>query len=308
MLTLLPAILLLGGCTQINQTKSNGNRLTVAATIFPLYDIARQIGGDKIDVKLILPPGASPHTFEVSPGQIRELQTTKLILAVGQGADDWTNNLGEAIGAKIATVEKNIELKPFEHQEHEHHEEDHDDDDDEEENDEHQHGQFDPHYWLSPANAKIIAQNITDELSELDPANQSDYQNNAEKFITELANKDQEWHNKIGTLENKNLVVFHDAWGYFADYFGLDIVATFEPFPGKSPSPKYLADLENEVKAKNIKALFVEPQLSQEAINTMAKDLNVEVKVLDPLGGADERNSYLKLIDYNINNIANTLK
>jgi len=109
-------------------------------------------------------------------------------------------------------------------------------------------------------------------------------------------------------FKTKNIVVFHDAWGYFADHFGLTVVGTFEPFPGQEPTPQYLKELQVAVKDYNIKALFAEPQLSQDSIKTLAKDLGVDIKVLDPTGGVEGRMSYIEMMDFNVNNVYELLK
>lgn len=280
-------------------TKDNqDNKIKVAATIFPLYDLVRSIGGEKVEAILILPPGASPHTYEVSPAKVKETQDVSLLFTIGAGVDSWAEKLIQEDDVRVVSLEESVSLKPFKVQGHDH---------EDEHEDEHEHGDLDPHYWLSPNNAILIVQKISIELSLLDPENGHYYLRNADNFISELEIKNAEWEDKISKLNKKELVVFHDAWGYFADYFGLEIVATFEPFPGKTPTPQYLIKLQEEVKENNIKSLFVEPQLSKEAISTLAQDLGVEVAILDPIGGLAERGNYLDLISSNVNNIYNAL-
>lgn len=294
--------LVTSGCAHKSpiEAVSDQERLKVAVTIYPLYDIVKTIGGENIDPILILPPGSSPHTYEATPSQVKEMQNVKLFFTIGAGVDGWAKNIAKAINdTEIIDLDQYMTLKPFEHQELEYAESGTETDD---------HVGLDPHYWLSPSNAKIMAEQISRKLSLLDPANQVYYDFQAQNFISELTAKDLEWKNKISELNKKEIVVFHDAWGYFANHFGLKIVATFEPFPGKTPSPQYLIGLHEIVKEKEITALFVEPQLSKEAITTLASDLKVKVGILDPLGGIDERNSYIGTIDYNINNIYQALK
>jgi len=289
-----------GQTTEPNNKTTEGEKIKIAATIFPLYDIVKQVGGDKIEAILILPPGSSPHTFEVSPSQIKNLQNTKLFFMIGAGVDGWTKNITNTVGnTKLVNLEKNINLQLFEHEDHENNEET---------GDEHGHDEFDPHYWLSPDNAKIMAKKIAVELSLLDTENKNYYKTQSQSFINKLVKKDVEWQNKINNITKKDLVVFHDAWGYFANHFSLNIVATFEPFPGKIPSPQYLINLQEKVREYNINTLFIEPQLSQEATVTLAKDLGVTVAILDPLGGVTGRESYIDLIDFNVNSICQLLK
>ena len=261
------------------------------------------MGGDKIEPILILSPGSSPHTYEIQPSQIKKMVGTKIFFVIGAGVDDWAQSIANVDNeAKIIDMDEFISLKPFEHEEHKHENEG------KIEEDEHHHGDFDPHYWLSPDNAKIMATQIAKELTDIDLVHKSYYESQANNFIEKISTKDIEWKNKLNRLSKKDLVVFHDAWGYFADHFGLNIIATFEPFPGKTPSPQYIIELQNKIREYNISSLFVEPQLSKEAITTLAHDLSVKIKTLDPLGGVEGRDSYIKLIDYNIDSIIKALK
>jgi zinc transport system substrate-binding protein len=295
---------LLVGCT--NSVKNVDNDIVigsgkpkVAATIFPIYTLVQEVAGDKVDVNLILPSGASPHTFEVTTSQIRNLQDTKLIFANGQNLDNWAQNITSAIsGTTLLDLSKSrmMMLKPFDNNNHL---VDPDNVDGE---------SFDPHYWLDPVNSVFIARQIAVELSILSPENEVYFNQRVDDYVDRIHAKELEWAQKLENLQNKDIVVFHDAWGYFADYFGFNIVATFEPFPGQEPSPQYLKELQNSVKENNIKTLFVEPQLSQNSIRTLASDLGVQIQVLDPLGGVEGRMSYIDLMDYNVNNVFNLLK
>ena len=286
-------ILFLSGCTfnQGNTSIKNTEKIKVAATIFPLYDIVRIVGGEKIDPILILPPGSSPHTYEVSPSQIKEVWGSKLFFTVG----------GEVDGVQTVELNQSLQLKQFGLSNSNHISLDEPAPGDIRAN-------MDPHTWLDPNNAVMIAKKVAIYLGEVDSINKIYYETNAQNFIQNLQNKDKEWQDKMQNLTKKELVVFHDAWGYFADHFGLHIAGAFEPFPGKSPTPQYLINLQTIIKKNNIKALFVEPQLSKEAINTFANDLKVKVDILDPLGGIGERDSYISMIDFNISNIYEVLK
>ncbi len=297
-------ILIISGCTSglITKNTSSVEKIKVVATIYPLYDIVKTVGGEKIDSILILPPGSSPHTYEVSPAQISKAQGSKLFFTVGGEVDNWAKDIANVVeGIQIVELNSFLKLKPFGLSNSNH-----------VSLDEPAPGNIDadmdPHTWLDPDNAELMAEKIAMYLGEVDFVNKDYYEANAQKFVVDLKNKDKEWQDKMKDLNKKDLVVFHDAWGYFADHFGLRIAGAFEPFPGKSPTPQYLINLQNIIKKDNITALFVEPQLSKEAVNTFANDLKVKVYILDPLGGIDERKSYVDMINYNINNIYEALK
>lgn len=286
--------LTLSACTLENSSKTEEKgKLQVAATIFPVYDIMRQVGGENISASLILPPGASPHTFDPTPSQVADLKKADIVFMVGAGIDGWALDLlASNSQAKIVDLSGEVILRPFIHEEHEEGEYG------EEEN--HEHGDLDPHYWLDPENAKMIADKVAQELIILDENQTDEYTSRAFAFKEEINRSLLLWQERLNGFSNRKLAVFHDAWGYFAERFGLEIVATFEPFPGKSPSPQYLIEMQAEIKEHEVKALFIEPQLSSAAAEALAKDLGVEIWRLDPIGGLTGRESYLELINYNI--------
>ena len=288
----------LPGCSR--QEVEDSGKITAAATTFPIYDILRQVGGDKIEPILILPPGASPHTFDPSPAQIAALNQAEIFFISGAGLDDWALSIIEADKqAKLVDLSQDIALSPFEHEEREEGEELGEED--------HGHEGLDPHYWLDPENAKIMAEAIARELALLDASQAQFYADRASDFKAEIDQKFIAWQELLSVFYKRQLAVFHDAWGYFAKRFGLEIVATFEPFPGKSPSPQELITMQTEIKENQVKALFIEPQLSSEAAEALAQDLGVEIWRLDPLGGTTGKESYLELIDYNIQAIYGAL-
>jgi len=154
--------LVLSGCSVPLGGGADSGRLKVAATIFPIYDILKEVGGDKVEVVLIIPPGSSPHTFALSPSVTKKLQKTDLFLAVGGDIDVWAPDFSTALGSReYLELADFIELRPFGF-EHTHDDEDgHEDEEKYDEDDEDEHDDdFDPHYWLDPVNAPLIAEQI----------------------------------------------------------------------------------------------------------------------------------------------------
>ncbi|MBU4421558.1 metal ABC transporter substrate-binding protein [Patescibacteria group bacterium] len=288
--------IIIGSLLYFNFAKKNeqnfvkSDKTKVAATIFPLADIARNIGGNNVEVVNILPPGASPHTFQAKPADIIALQDAKAIFSIGNGLDDWAGEMAKnADNAPIIVVDSNIKKGMFI---------------DEDEGPE---PQTDPHYWLSADNAKIITDDILAELVKIDPAHTDDYQKNAENYKQKLDNLKFELSAELSALPSKNLIVFHGSWNYFAKEYDLNIAGVFEPSPGKEPSLKYLKELNDTAKKYNIKSVFSEPQLSSGIIDSFVEDLGLKIFILDPLGGIGERNSYINLMRYNAQTIKNAL-
>jgi ABC-type Zn uptake system ZnuABC Zn-binding protein ZnuA len=281
-------ILLTGlcGCKQ-SSPPSDGGKLKVAATIFPLADIARNIGGDKITVITIMPPGASPHTFEPTFEIIRQTNGIKALFKVGCGLDDWAQKVTASLGGDIAVIEvsKDIPLRKFED------------------------GSVDPHYWLSLANGSTIAKNITDDLIGLDPVNKEYYLKNLAAYRQILAKEDEAIKAKLANLPNKTFVTFHEAWFYFAQGYGLKVAEAFEPFAGKEPTAEFLAHFIDVIKKNKITVVFAEPQFSPESIQQVANDLHLKVRIIDPEGGGTpETSSYLGMMKFNTNVIYEALK
>lgn len=273
-------------------------KIQVAATIFPLYDIIRQVGQDRVEAVLILPPGASPHTFDPSPSDLRLISNSDLIFKIGAGSDDWASRLIADNKNNKEEVSKLVDLSSFLSLESVLNYEDEAD---------HDHGDLDPHYWLDPIFAQEMAKIIALELARLDPSSSDYYLTNAENFRLQLEEKMIFWHKRLSNLPLRKIAVFHDAWYYFSRQFNLEIAASFEVFPGKTPSPQYLLDLQTKINDAGVKTLFIEPQLSSEAAQVLADDLGINVGILDPIGGLDNRDSYIKLIDYNIETIYGAL-
>ncbi|MFH1253316.1 MAG: metal ABC transporter substrate-binding protein [Candidatus Uhrbacteria bacterium] len=254
----------------------------VAATIFPIYDIAKNIAGSEIKTVLILPPGADAHSFEPSPSLLKELNGAKVVYTIGGNLDNWASVLAQNVGAEIVMVNSGIKLRAA--------------------NDE-EDGPFDPHYWLSVPNAKIIASNIANDLIVRFPASQESITANLNIYLSQLDNLDLETRTALQNLPQKNLVTFHDAWYYFAEEYGLTVAGTFEPTAGREPTPQYLADLVTKLQAAKVKTVYYEPQMSIAGLETFIKDYNVNLAVLDDIGGTAPYDSYLNLIKTNVSTL-----
>jgi ABC-type Zn uptake system ZnuABC Zn-binding protein ZnuA len=257
------------------------DRPVVATTIFPLYDITRQVAGTAVDVALMLPPGASPHTFEPTPSQVRALAGARVVFVIGHGLDDWTARLVRSAGAaRAVVVDRGVALRR--------------------EAD----GSVDPHYWLAPANAQAIARTVAGEIEGLVPARRSEIQSALTRYLGQLDAVEAEIRGILADLPLRRIATFHDAFGYFAAAFGLEVAAVFEPYPGREPSPRFVAEFQRQVRASGVRTLFAEPQLSLDPLRPLARDLGVTLSVLDPLGGVPGRDTYLELLRFNARQVA----
>ncbi|HEY7217755.1 MAG TPA: metal ABC transporter substrate-binding protein [Candidatus Binatia bacterium] len=256
-------------------SQESAEKPIVAATIYPIYDIARNVAGSYAEVKLILPAGASPHLFEFSPRQLAALQHVRVVFAIGHGLDNWVTQIRNVVkDARLVIVDQGIRLRTFED------------------------GTTDPHYWLHFGNARIITDNVAKGLSEIDPAHAEPYRENAETYKEQLKNKEQELKKILAPAQGKPILTFHDAWFYFAENFGLNIAGSFEPAAGEEPTPRYIEKLQRVVQGEHIRMIFIEPQLSSGVLGSFASDNHIGIAELDPLGGVEGRKTYLDLMQF----------
>jgi zinc transport system substrate-binding protein len=261
-------------------SREKAEKPVVAATIYPLYDMARNVAEDYAELKPILPPGASPHLFEFSPRQLEALQHVQVVLAIGHGLDNWvTQVLNVVKGVRLIVMDQGIDLRKFKD------------------------GTTDPHYWLHFGNARTITDSIAKELSEIDPAHADAYRENAKTYKEKLTKKEHELKVVLVPVQGKPILTFHDAWFYFAENFGLKIAGTFEPAAGVEPTPRYIAELQRTIEKEHIRIMFIEPQLSTGVLGSFAKDNHVGIAELDPLGGVKGRETYLDLMEFNADSI-----
>jgi len=256
----------------------------VAATVYPLYDITRNIAGNDIETVLLLEPGASPHTFDPTPKEIKNLSGSEIVFTIGHGLDDWSLKLANSAGVKkTVTVDRSIELLDTNEG-------------------------VNPHYWLSPKNAMIIAVNIKDELIKAYPLKQNEIQNNYDVYIKKLEKLDSDITSSIKNLKTNQFATFHNAWDYFAKDYGLVVTTTFEEFPGREPTSQYLNEFTNTIKNENIKVIYAEPQFSTAPLLPIAADLKITLSFLDPIGGTPGKETYIDLMRYNLNQLTSQLK
>jgi zinc transport system substrate-binding protein len=274
--------------------------LKVAATIFPLYDLVRQVAGPAVEVVLLVPPGASPHTFTVKPGTVRALTGCAAVFTIGHGLDDWAARLAQEAGVKRTFVtDAGIPLRRGYHEHH---------------GAGHVRSQtaasdaVDPHYWLSIPNAIQMVQFIAKVLGQLDPVAQADYQQRAAAYQEQLRRADDEIRHLLSDLPRRDIATFHMAFAYFADTYGLNVVAVFEPAPGKEPGPRYVETFQRQVQTHDLHTVFIEPQLSEAALRGLSQDLGITLRKLDPEGGVQGVESYIALMHYNAAQIAAALR
>lgn len=309
---LLLALLIMTACTDRSKTIPGADgKIIVVATILPLSDWAANIGGDRVFVTTLIPAGASPHTFDPTPRDMRLISHARLFLKVGLNMDNWGASLAKSAGedgpAIISIGDlllKQNQIPAINHHSpmtletvsdgHEHDSHDHDHD--------HEHGSVNPHFWLDPQLAIKSVNIIRDQLTRVDPDGKAVYSANADTYIKQLEQLDQEYKTTLQPYAGSQFVTFHNAWPYMAQRYGLDIAAVIEEYPGKTPSEKYLRSVTDQLKKLGIHTIFTEPQLNPRVADLIASEVGGSVSLLDPYGTADQsdRNTYIKVMKFNL--------
>jgi zinc transport system substrate-binding protein len=269
-LALLLAATILSGCISQDESPSAtpsatpsdnaSDRIKVAATIAPLGDFVKAVGGEKVAVTIVVPPGAEPHTFEPTPSLMVDVAKADLYVMNGAGLEFWMDKLLEA--NKIMVVldsSQGIALLR-------------------ESGDE-----IDPHLWLSLRNAAVQVNNICSGLIEVDSQNKDYYIKNRDDYLEKLKALDEELNSTFAGKKIKIFVVQHPAWTYFARDYSLRQVPLMEG--EKEPGPKYLVKVIELARKNNITAIFVEPQFNPKSAEVIAREMNASIVVLDPLAG-----------------------
>lgn len=285
------------------QNKVENKKISVVATIFPQYDFVRQIAGENVELKMLLKPGEETHSYEPTPQDIIAIQNSDLFIYVGGENDAWVEDILESMpdnGRKTLKLVDCVDTVEEEHVEGMKEERGHDHDEDDAEHEEHEveheedeadheeHGQeethsvheIDEHVWTSPLNAVKIVEQIKEELCEIDSENASDYEENAEAYVAQLKELDQEFQDVVDHSKRK-LMIFGDRFPfrYFAEAYGLDYYAAFSGCASDTePSAATMAFLINKVQDENIKTVL-KMELSNENIaKAIAEATNADVK------------------------------
>ena len=279
--------------------------IKVVTTIKPLHSLIANVMDGVGEPSLIIEGSTSPHSFTLKPSHAKLLEEADLIFWVGEGIETFMERPLESI-VKNAEVVEFMEIESIEKLKFR--EEsiygDHDDHDDHAGHEGHNHGEFDAHIWLDPSNAKEMVHEIAHELGDLDPANKDKYEANAEATIIALDQLIKDVSKDIN--KDAKFVVFHDAYQYFEERFGLRAAGALTLNTDVLPGAKQIDEIQDVIKDRGINCIFSEPQFNPKIISTIADDTNIKTGVFDPLGAniKSGKDLYFKLIS----NLGNELK
>jgi len=247
--------------------------LSVYVTILPQKFFVQRLGGEHVQVSVMVGPGQSPETFEPLPRQMAVLSRAALFYRIGVPFEDAWMDTVQSANPRIALLDarQGLTLREMEPAGGHHHDYDH----------RHADERGDPHIWLDPANVRIMIGHLRDQLIALDPAHASAYRENHARFQQELVELEQEIRTLLNPLKGRRFMVFHPSWGYFADAFGLHQLPIESE--GKEPGARTLKRLIEQARAERVRVIFVQRQFSQDQASALADAMGARLVSLDPL-------------------------
>lgn len=296
------------------------DKVKVIATLFPQYDFAKQIGGDKVQVSLLLTPGTETHSYEPTPQDMIDINKADLFIYTGENMEPWADKIAESITSDtiILDVSKNVELIKTEHEEddddHEHEETEEDENHEgHEHHHEHEHS-YDPHIWLNPENAVIMVNNIKDSLCEIDPDNKDYYEENAKNYIDEINMLDEDITAVVQSSKS-NKIAFGGtfAYKYFVEKYNLDYISAYDSCgENAEPSVAKVKSVIDYVKKNNLPVVFYQEQSSGKIAETIANETGAQKLVFHTVHNVSPEElksgeTYVSLMRKNLENIKKAL-
>ena len=250
------SLLLVGSFHQSLFSQEGKGKLKVVVTILPQAEFVEKVGGNMVEVIVMVPPGASPHTYEPTPRQLIEVSEADIYFQVGSGIDFERSFMRKIIevNRRMLVVNCSEGIKIVD---------------------------GDPHVWLSPRNAEVMVRNIYKGLAALDPKNEEYYRRNMEAYIDELRELDAEIRNILGNLSIRRFMVYHPAWRYFAREYNLTQIPVEKE--GKEPTAQGMIALVNQARRLGVKVIFASPEFDRKKAEAIAESFGGRIIFVDPL-------------------------
>lgn len=301
---------------------------TVYASFYPLQSMTKEIVGDKMEVKNIIPVGQGVHHWEPTAKDMKDINKGSVLFVNGLNLETWTEKFQSALtDLKLVEVSKDITLlKSEEHEDHEHGEKEHDhegehreDEKDvvkplsEKEEHHHSHGEYDPHIWLSLRNMKVIAKNICEQIVEMDKANESFYRENLKKVQEKLDILDKKYSEQLKNAKTKSIITSHEAFAYLFNDYGFKQIPIQGINSESEPGLEKMKDIVEFAKREGLKYVFYEELSESKIEETIAKEIGGEVKMLYTIEGQTEQQvrenkDYFQMMEENLKALVEATK
>jgi zinc transport system substrate-binding protein len=281
--------------SQTESAHTDNGKLKVAASYYPLYDFAKNVGGDKIEASNVTPAGAEPHDYEPSPKTLAGIQDVPVFIYNGGHMEPWVDIFLKDYRHDAVRASDGIDLMTAEDEDHP------------------SETVKDPHFWLDPVLAQKIVTNIRDGLSHADPANKAYYADKASDYLAKLEQLDAAYRNGLATCKRRTVMSSHDAFSYVGKRYTLTVVSIAGISPEEEPSAAKLAELSDLAKKKGIRYVFFESMVSPRLANTVAAETGAKTLVFDPVEGLSEADQkagkdYLSVQRENLHNLRTALE
>ncbi|MGB9715210.1 MAG: metal ABC transporter solute-binding protein, Zn/Mn family [Thermodesulfovibrionales bacterium] len=290
-------------CEKKPSSYDEEKKLKVITTLFPLYDFAKNIGKEKADVSLILPPGVESHSFEPKPKDILKIKHADIFIYTGKFMEPWVDDVLKGIEDRIPLVidsSRDIILTENSHKQNGH---------------ESENLKVDPHIWLDFSKAEKMVENILKGFIEKDPENSEFYQKNAKNYITKLKELDSKFKESLSSCK-KNTIIYggHFAFGYLTKRYKLNYLSAYKGFsPDAEPTPKNLIELINKLKEYNTKYIFYEELVSPKVSEVIAKETGARLLMLHGAHNITKEDfkhniDFISLMEQNLKNLITGLE
>jgi len=265
--------------------------ISAIVSFYPLYEFTNQIGQDKVNVSMLIPPGIEPHDWEPTVSELQKMHQADLIVINGLGFENWSDDI-DTVNSDVVIVDTSKGTSLII-----------DDDTLRKDGYHFDRSTADPHIWLNPVKAKTQVTNIVNALIKIDPTNEKFYRQNAQSYQDKLDGLDSKIRTELSSC-NKDFITFHNAFSYFAMQYGLNqhsIVDSNEPNIG--PTPKTLETVINFAQTFDIDVIFTEELVDIRPSQVIANEIGAKVLVLSPIEVGDENSNYLSKMENNLSNL-----
>lgn len=304
---LLSLTILMGAtaCSNGNATEQQGSsgaestssaeaeKIPVSVTFNAMKEFVEAVGKDRVEVATIIPDGTEPHDFEPKAQDLAALSNAKIFVYNGFGMEAWVEDaIKSANNSSLITVEASKGAEPIQNTEEEEIEE---------------HGQYDPHLWLSLKGAELEVKNIKEALVSADPSNKEFYETNCNDYVAQLEKLYTEYQGKFQSVKKKSFVTGHAAFGYLCREFGLEQNSVEDVFAEGEPSAQQMTELVKYCKENQVTTIFAEEMASPEVSKTLADEVGAKVETIYTIEGGEDDKSYLERMEDNLSKIYDSL-
>ncbi len=251
---------------------------TILTSFKPIQMIVTELTQGVSEPEVLMNSNASPHDYALKPSDVKKVHSADMVVWFGPDLEAFLTKVIESNDNVIEIAKiPGINLRAYGHEEHDH-----------DAHEGHHHGSHDPHFWLGIDQVEVAAKFISDKLIETDPDNAMAYQENLDSFLIALEEKKQSIREQLAPVKDKGYYVFHDAYGYYEEEFGLNNLGHFTVSPDRKPGAKSLIAIKKTIVRENVQCVFSEPQFTPAVIESVTRGSNAKQGQLDPVGSSVE--------------------